>query len=64
MFELGETNGKKCPLVAKNIKIFKNGVRKSSPNAVVAQPKELGLDLLFTFLKAVQKNSSETLQRR
>ena len=25
MSELGETNGKKCPLVAKNVKIFKMG---------------------------------------
>ena len=40
MSELGETNGKKCPLVAKKCKIFKNRVRKSSRNTMVDQPKK------------------------
>ena len=60
MSELGNRDGKKCPLVAKNLKIFKNGVRKSSRNTVVAQPKKF----LFTFLKSAKKTASETLRSR
>ena len=40
MFELGETNGEKCPLVAKNVNFFKNGVCKLSRNTMVTQPKK------------------------
>ena len=60
MSELGKTNVKKCPVVAKYVKIFKNGVRKSSRNTVVAQPKKF----LFTFLKSAKKTASGTLQNR
>ena len=41
MSGLGEANGKKCPPVAKNVKNFKNGVRKSSRNTMVAQPNKV-----------------------
>ena len=58
MFELGETNGKKCPLVVKNVNFFKNGVCKLSRNTMIAQPKKI----LFTFLKSAKKTASETLQ--